>query len=215
VTPGTGCLAYCPISRLCHGSPDVGGSFRRARISGEVIVFKGTFDPVLGHAISNRSDTEGDICRRRTVLVLGGGTETFEAGLLDLGPLRGEREASCRRASRSCSRATYLCVISCLKASAMGYCSPSQPFRRTKGKNPSCLRYFGLQLVKPGSRPNRRQSAALGRAPYRAAKVWAAKVPRSLGKTVACLIQAWKLPALVSTMAQGSKPSAESRASEA
>ena len=54
---------------------------------------------------------------------------------------------------------------------------------RTKGNSPlSCL-YLGLQLVKPGSRPKRLQSAALGSAPYRAARVCAAKVPRSLGRT--------------------------------
>lgn len=34
----------------------------------------------------------------------------------------------------------------------------------------------------------------------------AAKMPRSLGKTDACLSHAWKLPLLVSTTAQGLKP---------
>jgi hypothetical protein len=35
----------------------------------------------------------------------------------------------------------------------------------------------------------------------------------SFGNTAGCFSQAWKLPALVSTTAQGFKPSAESRAS--
>src|SRR5271156_2534612 len=132
----------------------------------------------------------------------------------NLGPLWGEREACRRLVSRSCSRCWYSLGISCAKASAMGYCSPLWLVSRTKGKSPSGLLYFGLQLVKPGSLPNRLQSAALGSAWYRVANACAAKVPSSFGKTTECLSQAWKLPALVSTTAQGLKPSPVSNASE-
>jgi hypothetical protein len=108
----------------------------------------------------------------------------------NLRPLWGERELSRRLASRSCSRASYSFVISCSKPFAIGYCCPPWLCRRTKGKRPSDLLYFGLQLVKPGSRPNRLQSAALGSASYRSANVCAAKVPRSFGNILECLSQA-------------------------
>src|ERR1700691_2513780 len=89
----------------------------------------------------------------------------------NLGPLRGERELCRRLASCSCSRASYSFVISCSKASATGYCCPLWLCRRTKGKRPSGFLYFGLQLVKPGNRPNLLQSAALWSASYRSANV--------------------------------------------
>jgi hypothetical protein len=41
-------------------------------------------------------------------------------------------------------------------------------------------------LVKPGSRPNLLQSAALGSASYRSANVCAAKLPRSFGNILEC-----------------------------
>jgi hypothetical protein len=40
-----------PSPRLPYGSPDVGSSPGRAGIAGELIVFKGTSNPVLGDAI--------------------------------------------------------------------------------------------------------------------------------------------------------------------
>jgi hypothetical protein len=51
------------------------------------------------------------------------------------------------------------------------------------------LSICGLQLVKPGSRPNLLQSAALGSAPYRSANVCVAKVPRSFGYILEYLSQ--------------------------
>ena len=87
-------------------------------------------------------------CRRRRV---GPGiwrsAETLKGWATGPRSLRGEREACFRRASRSCSRAAYICVISRAKASAIGYCSPAWFLSRTKGNRPSGLRYFGLQLV--------------------------------------------------------------------
>jgi len=50
-----------PSPRLLHCSPDVGSSLGRAGIAGEVIVFKGTSDPVLGHAIGKSGNTESDV----------------------------------------------------------------------------------------------------------------------------------------------------------
>jgi hypothetical protein len=82
---------------------------------------------------------------------------------VNLCPLWGERELCSRRASCSCSRASKSFVISRWNGSAMGYCCPVWLWSRTKGKRPSSLRYLGLQLVKPGSRPNRLQSAAIWR----------------------------------------------------
>jgi hypothetical protein len=49
---------------------DVGSSLGRAGIAGEIIVFKGTSDPVLGHAIGKSGNTERDVGGGRTVLVL-------------------------------------------------------------------------------------------------------------------------------------------------
>ena len=72
------CSSLGPSPRLLHGSPDVGSSLGRAGIAGEVIVFKGTSDPVLSHAIGKIGDTDGYVCGGGPVLVLGGGTEAFE-----------------------------------------------------------------------------------------------------------------------------------------
>src|ERR1700679_2443512 len=108
----------------------------------------------------------------------------------NLGPLLGERELCRRLASCFCSWASYNAVISCSKASAIGYCCPLWLCRRTKGKRPSGFLYLGLQFVKPGSRPNLLQSAALGSASYRSANVCAAKVPISFGNTLGCLSHA-------------------------
>src|SRR5260370_39238823 len=52
------CLSLGPSPRLLHSSPDVGSSLGRAGIAGEVVVFKSTFDPVLGHAIDVIGDTD-------------------------------------------------------------------------------------------------------------------------------------------------------------
>jgi hypothetical protein len=71
-------LSLGPSPRLRHGSPDVGSSLGRAGIAGEVVVLKGTFDPVLSHAIGLSGDTEGYVCGGGSVLVLGGGTKAFE-----------------------------------------------------------------------------------------------------------------------------------------
>jgi hypothetical protein len=46
-------------------------SLGRAGIAGEVIVFKGTSDPVVGHAIGKSGYTESDVGGGGTVLVLG------------------------------------------------------------------------------------------------------------------------------------------------
>ena len=64
-------LSLGPSPRLLHGSPDVGSSLGRAGIAGEVIVFKGTSDPVLSHPIGKSGDTESDVGGDGTVLVLG------------------------------------------------------------------------------------------------------------------------------------------------
>ena len=64
-------LSLDPSPRLVHGSPDVGSSLGRAGIAGKIVVFKGTFDPVLGHAICISGDTESDVSGGGPVLVLG------------------------------------------------------------------------------------------------------------------------------------------------
>jgi len=51
-------LIVRPISRFFHRSPDVGSPFCRAGIAGKVVVFKGSFNPVLTHAIGISGDTE-------------------------------------------------------------------------------------------------------------------------------------------------------------
>jgi hypothetical protein len=63
------CSSLGPSPRLRHGSPDVGSSFGIAGIAGEVVVFNGTFNPVLGHAIGKSGDTESDVGGGGTVLV--------------------------------------------------------------------------------------------------------------------------------------------------
>ena len=81
----------------------------------------------------------------------------------NLGPF-GEKE----KPQASCLTLLLACFVELRdllrEALAIGYCSPVWLFRRTKGNRPSGRLYFGLQLVKPGSLPNRLQSAALGSA---------------------------------------------------
>ena len=62
-------LSLNPPPRLRHGSPDVGSSPGRAGIAGEVMVFKGTTDPILGRAIGKSGDTESDIGGGGAVLI--------------------------------------------------------------------------------------------------------------------------------------------------
>ena len=63
-------LSLGPSPRLLHSPPDVGSSLGRAGIAGEVVVFTGTFNPVLAHAIGIRGDTECYISSGGPVLVL-------------------------------------------------------------------------------------------------------------------------------------------------
>jgi hypothetical protein len=63
-------LSLGPSSRLLHGPPDVRSSLGRAGIAGEVVVFKGPFNSVLGHAIGMCGDTECYISSGGPVLVL-------------------------------------------------------------------------------------------------------------------------------------------------
>jgi hypothetical protein len=51
-------LSLGPSPRLLRGPPDVRSSLGRAGIAGEVVVFKGAFDTVLGHAVGIRGDTQ-------------------------------------------------------------------------------------------------------------------------------------------------------------
>src|ERR1700733_12235947 len=67
-------LSFGPSPRLLHGPPDVRSSLGSAGIGGEVVVFKGPFNPVLAHAISIRGDTECYISSGGPVLVLGRGS---------------------------------------------------------------------------------------------------------------------------------------------
>src|SRR5271163_2160622 len=71
-------LPHGPISRLRHGSPDVGGTFGRTGIAGEIVVFEGTFDPVVAHAVRESSDTERDVRRSRAVGIFSRGPEPLQ-----------------------------------------------------------------------------------------------------------------------------------------
>jgi hypothetical protein len=51
-----------PHLLIFHCSPDIGCSLGRTGVTREIVVVKGTFDPVFGHAIGIRGDTEGGIC---------------------------------------------------------------------------------------------------------------------------------------------------------
>jgi len=71
-------LPHGPISRLRHGSPDVGSAFGRTGIAGEIVVFEGTFDPVVAHAVRESSDTERDVRRSRAVGIFSRGPEPLQ-----------------------------------------------------------------------------------------------------------------------------------------
>ncbi len=117
-------LPLCPVSRLRHGSPDVGSSFGRAGIAGEVVVFEGTFDPVFAHAIGISGNTEGDVRGCGPVLVLAGGPEAFERQFRTSLPSGRKRslQASCLTLLLPCF--VELCDLLARKLSAIGYCSP-------------------------------------------------------------------------------------------
>lgn len=73
----TECSSSGPSPRLLHRPSDIGSSFCRAGIAREVIVFKGTSDPVLGHAIGISGDTERYISSGGPVLVLDRSSEVL------------------------------------------------------------------------------------------------------------------------------------------
>jgi hypothetical protein len=72
------CSSSGPSPRLFHRPSDVGSSFCRAGIAGEIVVFNGTFNPVLAHAIGISSDTERYISSGGPVLVLDRRSESFK-----------------------------------------------------------------------------------------------------------------------------------------
>jgi hypothetical protein len=98
-------LSLGPSPRLLHGPPDVRGSLGRAGIAGEVVVFKGAFNPVLAHAIGISGDTECYISSGGPGLYLIEVRNRSRDRFDNLRPLWGERELCRRFASRSCSRA--------------------------------------------------------------------------------------------------------------
>lgn len=61
--------------RLLYSSPDVRSSLRSAGITGEVVVFGGKSDPVLGHGIGKSGVTERYISSRGMVVYFDEGTE--------------------------------------------------------------------------------------------------------------------------------------------
>jgi hypothetical protein len=63
-------LSLGPSPRLLHGPPDVGSSLGNTGIAGEVVLFEGTFNPVLGHAIGVSGDTERNVSGGGPVPVL-------------------------------------------------------------------------------------------------------------------------------------------------
>jgi hypothetical protein len=109
-------LSLSPSPGLLHGPPDVRGSLGRAGIAGEVVVFKGTFNPVLAHAIGIRGDTERYISRGGPVLVLDRRSESLEGEIRERG-VQG-RERACYETRRS-----LLCgaMRSCLQAGRPAY----------------------------------------------------------------------------------------------
>jgi hypothetical protein len=70
-------LTLGPSPRFFHGPPDVGSPLGSAGIAGEVVVFKGPFNPVLAHAIGIRGDTECYISSGGPVLVLDRSSEAL------------------------------------------------------------------------------------------------------------------------------------------
>jgi hypothetical protein len=77
-------LSLGPSPRLLHGPPDVRSSLGSAEIVGEVVVFKGTFNPVLAHAIGIRGDTECYISSGGPVLVLDRSSEALQGYIRSL-----------------------------------------------------------------------------------------------------------------------------------
>jgi hypothetical protein len=79
-------LSLGPSPRLLHSSPDVGSSFYRVGIAGEIVVFKGTFNTVLGHAIGIGGDpATGERIgpsqfSRETGMVVGANSATAQCG---------------------------------------------------------------------------------------------------------------------------------------
>jgi hypothetical protein len=70
-------LSLGPSPRLLHGPPDIRSSLGGAGIAGEVVVCKGTFNPVLGHTIGISGDAECYISSGGSALVLDRSSETL------------------------------------------------------------------------------------------------------------------------------------------
>src|SRR5271170_947008 len=121
-THRTEALTHGPISRLCHGSPDVRSTLGRTGIAGEIVVLEGTFNPVGCHAIGKSCDTEGDARGSRSIGVIGRGAE----------PLKRQEPPSPLGRKRSLLPAhrSLLCFLLIqsgdlfVKASDIGYCCP-------------------------------------------------------------------------------------------
>src|SRR5580698_6002012 len=70
-----------PSPRLLHRPSDVGSSFCRVGIAREIVVFNGTFNPILAHAIGISSDAERYISSGGPVPVLDRRSESFEGDI--------------------------------------------------------------------------------------------------------------------------------------
>jgi hypothetical protein len=70
-------LSLGPSPRLLHSPPDVRSPLGSAGIAGEVVVFKGTFNLVLAHAIGICGDTECYISSGGPGLVLDRSSEAL------------------------------------------------------------------------------------------------------------------------------------------
>ena len=210
--PRSEALPYGPISRLSHGSPNVGSTFRKTGIAGKIIVFEGALNSVVSHAICESCNTEGDVCRSRPIRISGRGTE----------PLQRYEPPSPLGRKRSLLP-THLSLLFLgfvqlgdllVKGKSHRVLHPGMADEPNEREETIRFAVLGFAIGEAGQSTESTPagSAQIGLVASR--QELRSETSNQLGNTTVCLSQTWKLPTLVSTTAQGSKPSAESLASE-
>jgi hypothetical protein len=203
-------LSLGPSPRLLHSSPDVGSSLGRAGIAREIVVFKGTFNPVLESCHWHKRRHRRRCLRRRvdpgTWWRSGSVRETDSITSVPFG----EKE---KPAGVGFPLLFSLFIeLGDFLREGLGHrillaAVTLEPNEREESVR---LLVFGFAVGKAGKSaeppPVRRARIGIVAAGQRLCGEGA----KQLWKHSECLSQAWKLPALVSTTAQGVKPSAES-----
>ena len=129
-------------------------------IAGKIVVFKGTFDPVLGHAIGVSGDTEGDVRGGGSILVKARGAKLLE---------RDRSSAPCGEKEKPVFPPALVPAFIepgdlVVKGHGHSILLPAVALETNEREVAVRFSVFGFAIGEAGSLPNLRQSAALGSA---------------------------------------------------